>query len=76
MAHFNGLWHICHTYSQWANIDSVIGVATSPSLTNVVWTDQGKEVKSYSPATAGTDATAGNCIDPSIYVAANGTVWM
>ena len=76
LACFNGLWHMYYAYSQWGTINSVIGVATSPSLTNAVWTDQGKVVESYYPANANTDTTAYNCIDPSIYVAANGTVWM
>jgi arabinan endo-1,5-alpha-L-arabinosidase len=76
LAFFNGLWHMYYAYSQWGTIDSVIGVATSPSLTNAVWTDQGKVVASYYPANANTDTTAYNCIDPSVYVAANGTVWM
>ncbi len=76
LAFFNGLWHMYYAYSQWGTINSVIGVATSPSLTNAVWTDQGKVVESNYPATNNTDTTAYNCIDPSIYVAANGTVWM
>lgn len=75
-AYFNGVWHVYYAYSEWGTIDSVIGLATSPSLTNAVWTDQGKVVKSYYPATADTDTTAYNCIDPSVYVAANGTVWL
>jgi Glycosyl hydrolases family 43/Concanavalin A-like lectin/glucanases superfamily len=76
LAWFNGLWHLYYAYSQWGTINSVIGVATSPSLTNAVWTDQGKVVESNYPATTNTDTTAYNCIDPSIYVAPNGTVWM
>lgn len=76
LAYFNGLWHIYYAYSQWATINSVIGVATSPSLTSPVWTDRGKVVESNDPSTTNTDTTAYNCIDPSIYVAANGTVWM
>ncbi len=76
LAWFNGLWHMYYAYSQWGTINSVIGVATSPSLTNAVWTDQGKVVESNYPATNNTDTTAYNCIDPSIYVAPNGTVWM
>lgn len=75
-AYFNGLWHMYYAYSQFGTIDSVIGLATSPSLTNAVWTDQGKVIKSYDPATADTDTTAYNCIDPGIFVATNGTVWM
>jgi hypothetical protein len=70
LAYFNGLWHIYYAYSQWATINSAIGVATSPSLTNAVWTDQSKVIQSP------TDINSINCIDPSIYVAPNGTVWM
>lgn len=76
LAYFNGLWHMYYAYSQWGTINSVIGLATSPSLTNAVWTDRGKVVQSNFPATTNTDTTAYNCIDPSIYVAANGTVWL
>jgi arabinan endo-1,5-alpha-L-arabinosidase len=75
-AWFNGLWHMYYSYSQWGTINSVIGVATSPSLVNPSWSDRGKVVKSYSPGTADTDSTGYNCIDPSICVAADGTVWM
>jgi hypothetical protein len=70
LACFNGLWHVYYAYSQWGTINSAIGVATSPSLTSPVWTDQGKVIQS--PA----DINYINCIDPSIYVAPNGTVWM
>lgn len=76
LAYFNGLWHIYYAYSEWGTIESAIGVATSPSLTSPVWTDRGKVVQSNDPATTNTDTTSYNCIDPSIYVAANGTVWM
>lgn len=75
-AYFNGLWHMYYAYSQWGKLNSVIGVATSPSLASPVWTDQGKVVQSNPSATSGTDTTAYNCIDPSICVAADGTVWM
>ena len=75
-AYFNGLWHMYYAYSQWGTINSVIGVATSPSLVSPVWTDHGKVVQSNYPSTTNTDTTAYNCIDPSIYVAGNGTVWM
>lgn len=75
-AYFNGLWHMYYAYSQFGTINSAIGVATSPSLTSPVWTDHGKVVQSNFPSTNNTDTTAYNCIDPSIYVAANGTVWM
>jgi Glycosyl hydrolases family 43/Concanavalin A-like lectin/glucanases superfamily len=76
LAFFNGLWHIYYAYSQFGTIESAIGMATSPSLASPNWTDHGKIVQSNDPATTNTDTTAYNCIDPSIYVAANGTVWM
>jgi arabinan endo-1,5-alpha-L-arabinosidase len=76
IAYFNGRYNLYYACSQWGTINSAIGLVTSPSLTAPVWTDQGKVVESYYPATANTDTTACNCIDPSIMVNTNGTVWM
>jgi arabinan endo-1,5-alpha-L-arabinosidase len=76
LAYFNGLWHIYYAYSDFGTINSAIGLATSPSLASPIWTDHGKIVQSNDPSTANTDTTAYNCIDPSVYVAANGTVWL
>ena len=76
IAYFNGSYHLYYACSQWATRNSAIGVATSPSLNSPSWTDQGKVVESYYPAKANTDTIAFNCIDPSILVDANGTVWM
>ncbi len=76
IAYFNGRYNLYYSASQWATRNSAIGVVTSPSLTNAVWTDQGKVVESYYPLTANADTSAYNCIDPSILVDTNGSVWM
>lgn len=78
IAYFNGKYHLYYSVSSWGSINSVIGLFTSPSLTSPTWTDQGKVVQSdpVGSADANTDTTAYNCIDPSIMVDTNGTVWM
>jgi beta-xylosidase len=79
IAFFNGKYHLYYSISQWGTIDSAIGLYTSPSLITPTWTDQGKVIQSdASPCCVQpeTDLTANNCIDPSILVATNGTVWM
>ena len=76
IAYFNGQYHLYYAASEWGTIDSAIGLATSPSLNPPVWTDQGKVVESSYPATNTTDTVYYNCIDPSIMVDTNGTVWM
>ncbi len=75
-AYFNGRYNLYYACSQWGTINSAIGLVTTPSLTSPVWTDQGKVIESNYPATTNTDTTAYNCIDPSILVDTNGTVWM
>jgi beta-xylosidase len=79
IAFFNGKYHLYYSISQWGTIDSAIGLYTSPSLISPTWTDQGKVIQSdASPCCVQpeTDLTANNCIDPSLLVATNGTVWM
>lgn len=78
VAYFNGRYHVYYSYSEWGTIDSVIGLATSPSLNNPVWTDRGKVVQSDSAwmATENTDYTDLNCIDPSVLVDDDGRVWL
>jgi arabinan endo-1,5-alpha-L-arabinosidase len=75
-AYFNGRYNLYYACSQWGTINSAIGLVTTPSLTSPMWTDQGKVIESNYPATTNTDTTAYNCIDPSILVDTNGTVWM
>ena len=55
-----------------------MGLVTSPSLTSPVWTDEGKVVQSNPnfATNATTDLTAYNCIEPSVIVDTNGTMWM
>ena len=64
--------------SDWDTINSAIGLVTSPSLVSPVWTDQGKVIQSNPDfaTNATTDLTAYNCIDPSVMVDTNGTVWL
>jgi arabinan endo-1,5-alpha-L-arabinosidase len=78
VAFFNGKYHVYYSVSAWGTIDSVIGLVTSPSLTSPTWTDQGKVVQSDAVGYTQpeTDTTGFNCIDPSILVDTNGTVWM
>lgn len=78
VAYFNGLYHVYYSYSEWGTIDSVIGLATSPSLKNPVWTDRGKVVQSDAAwmADSNTDYTDLNCIDPSVLVDDDGSVWL
>ena len=76
--YFNGKYHLYYSVSSWGTIDSAIGLATSPSLANPTWTDQGKVVQSDAVWEAGpnTDTTGFNAIDPSIFVDTDGTAWM
>jgi arabinan endo-1,5-alpha-L-arabinosidase len=78
IAYFNGRYNLYYAVSRWGTIDSAIGLVTSPSLTSPVWTDRGKVIQSDATweATSNTDLTSYNCIDPSILVDTNGTVWM
>ncbi len=76
VAYFNGKYHVYYSVSSWGTITSVVGLVTSPSLTSPSWTDQGKVVQSDTTYANGADTTSYNCIDPSILVDTNGTVWM
>ena len=77
IAYFNGRYNIYYSCSLFGTRNSAIGVATSPSLTAPVWTDQGKVVQSDATfSNPNTDTTSYNCIDASILVDTNGSVWM
>ncbi|HEU6448235.1 MAG TPA: family 43 glycosylhydrolase [Verrucomicrobiae bacterium] len=78
IAYFNGRYNLYYACSDWGTINSAIGLVTSPSLTSPVWTDQGKVIQSNPnfATNATTDLTAYNCIDPSILVDNDGSVWM
>jgi hypothetical protein len=78
IAWFNGQYNLYYACSIFGTINSAIGLVTSPSLASPVWTDQGKVIQSNPDfaTNATTDLTAYNCIDPSIMVDTNGSVWM
>jgi arabinan endo-1,5-alpha-L-arabinosidase len=79
IAYFNGLYHLYYSVSTWGTIDSAIGMATSPTLANAVWTDHGKVIQSDAAGSTQpqTDTTLYNAIDPSVMVDnSTGRVWM
>jgi arabinan endo-1,5-alpha-L-arabinosidase len=78
VAYFNGQYNLYYAASEWGTINSAIGLVTSPSLTSPVWTDQGKVIQSnpVGQTTTNTDLTSFNCIDPSILLDTNGSIWM
>ena len=78
VAYFNGRYHVYYSISEWATIDSAIGLVTSPSLNTPLWTDRGKVIQSDASWEAGpdTDTTSSNCIDPDIFQDADGRIWL
>ena len=78
IAYFNGRYNLYYACSIFGTINSAIGLVTTPSLVSPVWTDQGKVIQSNPnfATNATTDLTSYNCIDPSILVDTNGTVWL
>jgi arabinan endo-1,5-alpha-L-arabinosidase len=78
IAYFNGRYNLYYSCSRFGTIDSAIGLVTTPSLNSPTWTDQGKVIQSDAVSEAGpdTDLTSFNCIDPSILMDTNGTIWM
>ncbi len=69
IVYLNGQYYLYYAASIWGTITSAIGLATSPSLTAPVWTDQGAVVQYEA-------GVSYNCIDPSILVDTNGAMWM
>lgn len=58
---FSGRWHIYYAVSSFGSETSVIGLVTTPTLRDPVWSDEGLVVKS--------DASSGfNAIDPNLVV--------
>jgi Glycosyl hydrolases family 43/Concanavalin A-like lectin/glucanases superfamily len=78
IAYFNGRYNLYYACSIFGTINSAIGLVTTPSLISPVWTDQGKVIQSNPDfaTNATTDLTAYNCIDPSVMVDTNGSVWL
>ncbi|HTR41597.1 MAG TPA: family 43 glycosylhydrolase, partial [Pseudomonadales bacterium] len=69
VVYLNHQYYLYYVCSEWGTVDSGIGLVTTPSLLAPVWTDHG-EVIGY------TNGIAINCIDPSILLDTNGTMWM
>src|SRR5579871_6340082 len=71
--HNNGLYWVYYACSSFGTNNSVIGVATNPTLdptaSNYQWTDRGLVIQSSS-------ANNYNCIDPDMFVDTNGGVWL
>jgi arabinan endo-1,5-alpha-L-arabinosidase len=73
ISYFDGLWHLYYAGSSFGSNDSVIGLATTPTLDprspNYHWTDDGLVFQS-------TTADDYNAIDPSLVTDANGSKWL
>jgi arabinan endo-1,5-alpha-L-arabinosidase len=70
---FGGLWHLYYAGSSFGSNNSVIGLATTPTLNpgspRYHWTDQGLVFRS-------TSSDDFNAIDPSVVRAAGGAKWL
>jgi arabinan endo-1,5-alpha-L-arabinosidase len=69
IVYLNHQYYLYYVCSEFGTTDSGIGLVTTPSLTAPVWTDQG-EIIGF------TNGISYNCIDPSILLDTNGTMWM
>jgi len=73
ISYFGGLWHLYYAGSSFGSNNSVIGLATTPTLDprspRYHWTDQGLAFRS-------TSADNFNAIDPSLATAADGGKWL
>ncbi len=73
ISYFGGLWHLYYAGSSFGSNNSVIGLATSPTLDpsspRYHWTDDGLVFRS-------TTADDYNAIDPSLVTDASGAKWL
>jgi arabinan endo-1,5-alpha-L-arabinosidase len=73
ISYFNGLWHLYYAGSSFGSNNSVIGLATTPTLDprspGYHWTDDGQVFRSSSSDNY-------NAIDPSMVTGANGSKWL
>ena len=72
-SYFGGLWHLYYAGSSFGSNNSVIGLATTPTLDprspRYHWTDDGLVFRT-------TSADNFNAIDPSLVTAADGGKWL
>jgi arabinan endo-1,5-alpha-L-arabinosidase len=73
ISYFDGLWHLYYAGSSFGSNNSVIGLATTPTLDprspRYHWTDDGLVFESTSPDNY-------NAIDPSLVAGADGSKWL
>jgi arabinan endo-1,5-alpha-L-arabinosidase len=73
VAHFNNLYHLYYSVSTFGSQESVIGLATNPTLDpnapNYQWSDRGPVIESNV-------GDVFNAIDPSIIETSSGEIWM
>ena len=73
ISYFNGLWHLYYAGSSFGSNNSVIGLATTPTLDpgspRYHWTDDGLVFRS-------TSSDNYNAIDPSLVTGADGARWL
>jgi arabinan endo-1,5-alpha-L-arabinosidase len=69
VSYFSGAFHVYYAGSSFGSNDSVIGLATSPSLQSAHWTDRGMVVHSQSSDNY-------NAIDPSVAFDAHCAPWL
>jgi arabinan endo-1,5-alpha-L-arabinosidase len=73
ISYFGGLWHLYYAGSSFGSNNSVIGLATTPTLDprspRYHWTDDGQVFRSST-------ADDYNAIDPSLVSAASGSKWL
>jgi arabinan endo-1,5-alpha-L-arabinosidase len=70
VSYFGGQYHLYYAASSFGSNNSCIGHATSPSLDNPVWTDQGSAV------ICSTSSDDWNALDPAAVVDQDGKVWL
>ncbi len=70
--YMNGKYYLYYSCSTSGSSLSAIGVATTPSLNDSAWTDQGMVVYSDGSGTG----TVNNAIDPALFKDDDGRVWM
>lgn len=69
IAFFNNTWHLYYAVSSFGSPVSVIGLVTTPTLANAVWTDRGLVLQSNSSSNF-------NAIDPNIFEDSSDSFWL